>query len=833
MLLRRAIFFLLILLPGCLLWPDTPDLTAALAAARQHAAAGRSAQAATVFRRVIDLAAAAHSSTALCEARNALASLSVRNGDYPGAIDLAGRSLADCPPASPGHRRAWNTLGQAQLYAGAYEPAAQSFSNVRSLAHAAGDSQAEAYAWNNLGGAQYYRGLYYDAHRSFLSAERLVNSSPAAPWTTGPRRITLANQAMLNQRLGRDLDALKIYRSLRLASAALRPEEEAQLLANLGALYRRLGDPPKALSLYQSARQLLSRHANPDTLLSLTKNAGIVQLLDLDDTAAAERTFRHTASLALRTGSPREQMQAHLYLGETMLRQSRLPEAVREFSLAEQRSRELKTGEERWKALHGLARVAIAQGRLPHALSLLQEAARLVESARASLHASSLRSDFMADKRRLYDDAISLLLRLGVSSVHQANQLLLWLERSRSRLLQDRFPPRNLTLPALQQQLDDESLLLLYWRGGSSAALLWLSRSAWGVQPLSSTTLDDSQFDLRLRELADPAVDSAPWRRKLAAELLPAASPLHDPRFRHWIIVPDGNIAAIPFDSLPLSDGRLLLQHAAVTSLPSAALLLAPPPPPGRRFPWQPQLLALANPSAPPSSALLAGDSSWAPLPNAQAEARAVAAVLPGSATVLTGAAAESSLLRRRAAEFPVLHLATHAVSDAEDPARSRLLLAGGPDRGWAYLFHSDVASLSLPRTELVTLSACETGHGRLLRGEGPQSLANAFLLAGASATVSTLWRVEDAAAASLMRDFYANLSAGMTKAASLRAAKLRFLQRHPARRHPAFWSAFVLSGDGWRPLRPVLAWHWLAAAFAAFLLLLAALARFVNSSSR
>ncbi|MBK7928050.1 MAG: CHAT domain-containing protein [Bryobacterales bacterium] len=276
---------------------------------------------------------------------------------------------------------------------------------------------------------------------------------------------------------------------------------------------------------------------------------------------------------------------------------------------------------------------------------------------------------------------------------------------------------------------------------------------------------------------------------------------------------------------MPLSGGRFVIEHASVTYLPAAALLLAPGPRSGWRLPWQRQLLALANPSGSAvasSSFLLLGDQNWKPLPNAEREARAIAAVLPGHSTVATGADARKTLLLRQANEHTVVHLATHAVSDSEDAQRSRLLLAGAGTQSWEYLFRGEIASIPLQQVHLVTLSACETGHGRIVRGEGSQSLANAFLLAGARAAVSTLWQVEDAATAELMREFYAGLSAGLSKSEALRQAKLRLLHGDSARRHPAYWSAFVLTGDGWSPLPPVVPWWWLGAALAVALSLAA-----------
>jgi len=102
---------------------------------------------------------------------------------------------------------------------------------------------------------------------------------------------------------------------------------------------------------------------------------------------------------------------------------------------------------------------------------------------------------------------------------------------------------------------------------------------------------------------------------------------------------------------------------------------------------------------------------------------------------------------------------------------------------------------------ELVTLSACETARGRLVRGEGADSFARAFLLAGAQAAVASLWAVEDSAAAEFMRHFYHRLGRGDSRGDALRHAKLLFLHSRTRLAHPALWSAFVLYGNGASPV--------------------------------
>ena len=99
---------------------------------------------------------------------------------------------------------------------------------------------------------------------------------------------------------------------------------------------------------------------------------------------------------------------------------------------------------------------------------------------------------------------------------------------------------------------------------------------------------------------------------------------------------------------------------------------------------------------------------------------------------------------------------------------------------------------------DLVTLSACSTGLGKLVDGEGILGLTRAFFYAGAANVTVSLWNVNDSATASLMESFYGNLNRGLPKREAMRQAKLSLLHSSQSLwQHPHFWAAFVLEGQG------------------------------------
>jgi CHAT domain-containing protein len=162
------------------------------------------------------------------------------------------------------------------------------------------------------------------------------------------------------------------------------------------------------------------------------------------------------------------------------------------------------------------------------------------------------------------------------------------------------------------------------------------------------------------------------------------------------------------------------------------------------------------------------------PLPYSAAEVRALERAVGAGSTIRVDAEATEGALKGLALErYGIVHFATHALLSESAPQRTALVLMPGPeDLEDGFLQAREVYRLRLG-AELVVLSACQTARGRIVRGEGVQSLAQAFFHAGARSVVASLWDVEDRSTAELMAAFYRHLVGGRPKAEALRAAKL------------------------------------------------------------
>jgi len=282
---------------------------------------------------------------------------------------------------------------------------------------------------------------------------------------------------------------------------------------------------------------------------------------------------------------------------------------------------------------------------------------------------------------------------------------------------------------------------------------------------------------------------------------------------RDLVIVPDGPLSTVPFEVLlkreviPDTDPRELpsvLKDHAVSYAYSATVLLQ-----GLR----------RHMGASPSDEFVAFAPVFAegvahpadsprPLPASRKEATDVRELfarrqglfggwLSGRSRVYLGKDATESRLKSGGLErYRYVHLATHGIVNEEHPGLSRLLLmpeAGSPEDGVLHL--GEIYNLRL-NADLVVLSACETGRGRIARGEGIIGLTRGFLYAGAKSLLVSLWPVSDAATSGLVVDFYEELLGGRSKAQALREAKLRTMARNPEYAKPYYWSSLVLVGQ-------------------------------------
>jgi CHAT domain-containing protein len=334
----------------------------------------------------------------------------------------------------------------------------------------------------------------------------------------------------------------------------------------------------------------------------------------------------------------------------------------------------------------------------------------------------------------------------------------------------------QVSLPDIRQNLPVDETVISYFYDKAQIYAFLVDGKDVAVVPLQREGLeaDIEAFRLSLREDGTQyGIQAQSLYARLIAPLLPK---IHGSRL---IIAPHGALHYLPFAAL--SDGKqYLIDRYQLTFLPSASTL---------KFVGKTRiedkvgtLFVLGNPDL--------GDPRY-DLAFAEREARAVGGIFPQSVTFLRQEATKKNL-KEFGTGFKYLHFATHGKFDADNPLGSALMLAGKSvtdekDR----LTVSELYSMRLD-ADLVTLSACETGLGKVSNGDDVVGLVRGFLYAGANRVISTLWEIDDEATSKLMVSFYKDLKAGKPKAESLRTAQLGLRKEFP---HPRYWAAFQMTG--------------------------------------
>jgi len=188
-------------------------------------------------------------------------------------------------------------------------------------------------------------------------------------------------------------------------------------------------------------------------------------------------------------------------------------------------------------------------------------------------------------------------------------------------------------------------------------------------------------------------------------------------------------------------------------------------------------------------------DAGSARLPGTRREAEAIAGLQSATKVDLRlGRVASSEFITDGGlADYQLVHIASHGLVDLQYPMLSSLLLANESGDGPALLRPHNILGLDL-QADLVVLSGCETGQGRIVAGDGAMSLARPFLIAGAEQVLSSLWKVDDHRTAMFMQRFYRYLLVDRLGTAHALQQTQAWMRQQPATAHPYFWAGFVLS---------------------------------------
>ncbi|HZE91589.1 MAG TPA: CHAT domain-containing protein [Rhizobacter sp.] len=569
------------------------------------------------------------------------------------------------------------------------------------------------------------------------------------------------------------LDEAEAFAKGALALPAQQPQQaHAPAYKVLGDVAVRRGRYDAAISAFQRSIELASERFRPLVTVSLA-NAY----------TAAGRAPEALATLAKLPRSEADKLGAFYTRSRAnaLLADGQIDPAAALFGRLLAESSDPAALYNRLWASEGLGRVELARGNQPAALRAYLDTVHLADTLRSKFQSEEFKTGLFGDIQKVFDTALEL-------SINTQNFEAAWTlsEASRSRQLLDSVRERTddtlaherVTLAQLQQTLapgeavlqfhvlDKRSLVWLITRSGMSAGIIGAGQAA-------------------LAQQVEAFRASVIERRRDTTAL---AQNLHRTLFanvdltgvRRLFIVPHGPLHYLPFQAL--HDGRsFLIERAAVTVWPSSAIganLLAKGNPPAA------SLLGFGNPST----------DLNVPLPGAEREVAQVAKTFARS-DVYVQHEATRQRFRSSANSASVVHVAAHAELDEADPLFSRILFAATPTEP-GLLEARDIYALNLSGVRLVTLSACESGLGKVARGDEIVGFTRSFLSAGVNSVVASLWPVADESTDLLMGRLYRELSAGHDLMESMRSAQLE-VQKNRRFAHPFFWAPFNVIGNG------------------------------------
>ena len=375
--------------------------------------------------------------------------------------------------------------------------------------------------------------------------------------------------------------------------------------------------------------------------------------------------------------------------------------------------------------------------------------------------------------------------------------------------------PTAVTITGLANAVPPNVVVAEYFLGNAQSWLFTTSRGVVAVHSLpDKATLEAlaRRIHLEWRSAARSPDDRLATARDLATKLfrpLGTATPAGGLQ-----IIPDGALHLVPMTLLALQAWPELRPGMIVTAPSLSALQAAGL---ARRPAADRTLAIIADPiysegdsridagfrriassEAVPLTRVARDPASLQRLPSASAEARALIDLVndPADMLALIGPDADRQrVLNSPLSRFRILHFATHAMADSQDPALATLALSrwnasGEPADGDLRLY--DITQMQL-NADLVVLSACDTALGREIAGEGPIGLSQAFLRSGARSVLASLWQVPDSSTAFLMREFYRHyLTKGQTAAVALQLAQ-NSVRRRAKWSDPYYWAGFQL----------------------------------------
>lgn len=620
------------------------------------------------------------------------------------------------------------------------------------------------------------------------TAREVLSTALAQARSSG---IVVAEGALLNQAGQLELDAgnttaaeSAITKALAIANKANLPREEAEALRRLSALYRKTHQPAKALAAIDRSIVVVQRVEEAYDLPRFVAEKAQVEI-DLGNVKAADALYDRASTLieGLLVNAPSSLVKSsmiaalsEIYVAHFRLAWNRLHNGPKAFQIIEN---------VRGRTLYDSIRYARLTTPTEHQSPQELEIVRL---QKALLHQQLTAPQTRRILAQL-DDAYYRLIPVEYGSV-------------RKEMALRRTPP--VSVAAVRRLLGSRESLVEYVFDKDACYALQITQAGLRVHVLPGRAeigKTAKAFVTSIRGQSDSRASATALYQQVLKPLTPGAS-------SSLVVIPDGSLHLVPFGALMDEQGSYIESRLTISAAPSATIYYTLRTAAKRATPSKPFLgvayssTGAGQPTATKRDMADLRAANLKPLQFGREEiTEAAKAMGPGSVTLDGGGSSEAALKSQPLGDFKVLHFAAHGVSSESEPDRAALVLLPGRDTEDGLWQAREIQRTRL-NADVVVLSACETGSGRLQGQEGVMNLARSFLTAGAKSVVASLWSVDDRSTATLMESFYTHLAQGSTVSDALRQAQLDFIKTYGEKAKPYLWAGFEVIGDGTRRLK-------------------------------
>jgi CHAT domain-containing protein/Tfp pilus assembly protein PilF len=604
---------------------------------------------------------------------------------------------------------------------------------------------------------------------------------------------------------------------------------------NTGLVLDEVGRISKALEYYEKSLEIYTELGDQEHLIILSNNLGIIEF-NLGKFKDAEEYHLQALQISKDIELESGKLTSLVNLANAQNRLGKLDEALAHYESALRISRQLNSPDTEWRVMVGIAENHKLRGDYSMAIEYNESGLRIIEGLRTTLQNEEYRSSYLARERYAFEDVIHMLGELHEADQSKAYDLLAfeYAQRCKSRSFldqmensnqastgkDDHYSARTVSLKDVQKSDIEENAVILEYSLGDSCSYLWvITRDKHKMIKLPDRkTLRDLVETFRF-SILNPEQDNKTFLResgyKLYKELIEPAEPFIS-RKSNLVILSDGVLHYVPFQVLitdppekhpdqSYKELSYLVKQYPISYGQSASVLM--------------NLIKERNQVTEqqqiPKNLIAFGDPDYTAkgsegnlipyefhrLEYSGNEVEGIASFFEdGMADIYLRehASEENVKLNNSISEYRYIHFACHGVVDENNPENSSLVLSQDSSSAEDGFFQASEISVLKLNADLVVLSACQTGLGKLIRGEGMIGLSRSFMYAGTPSLVVSLWSVSDVSTSILMKNLYENLiRKRLSKAEALHLAQISMIKDENYA-HPFFWAPFVLTGN-WR----------------------------------